>query len=140
MAKHYIAVKNGNVSLPTGFISDFREWESQHSQPTEDISNWSTGSFQWNRGTGVEAIQITCMGFAFAGAGTGSNPGFGAMSGAGGDTGGSAVFTAESGCNITMSAAIVRNLRYRESRIEAAAKVTYEVVNGAADPTINWVA
>jgi hypothetical protein len=139
MAKTYIAPKNGNVSLPSGFNSDFQRWENHASQPVEEITNWTTGAYQWNRGTGVEAWDLNAFGFAFKGGGVGtSNFGLGVMTATGGDTGGTATFTLDTGCNVTGTSFVVYDIVYHESRIEAAAKVTFRLKIGSADPTVTY--
>lgn len=142
MATGPIQVRDGAVSLPSGFAADFQDFTISESQATEDTSQFGANLYGRNTGTGTPMQVITVNGFAKKGGGATDTPGFGKMAATNGDLGAAATFTIAtapiSGVAVNMTGSyIIRNLTMRLSRIRAAAPVSFELVN-AGDITTTW--
>jgi hypothetical protein len=116
---------------------DCQSQRINESQVTENTTAYGSNVYGAFTGTGTPAMRVNVTGFPFKGNGNGtSSLGFGVMGAAGGDTGGNATFTLDTGVNIAGSF-IVDNMDLDHSRIQAAAKSTMSLLN-AADPITTW--
>ena len=135
MAKSRLSVRNGAVSLPSGYALDSQSMRIRESQNSEDVTIYGSNVYGASAGTGTPYQTATVVGFPFAHA-TSANTGFGSMAAAGGDTGASATFTLDTGCTLAGSY-IVTDIDLDHSRIAAAAKTTLSLKN-SADITTPW--
>lgn len=135
MAKTRIQVKNGAVTLPTGFAVDAQSMRLRESQASENTTTYGASIYAQMTGNGTPIQQVTVVGFPFKGVAS-SNPGIGAMATAGADIGSAGTFTLDTGC-ASAGPYICTDLDIEHSRITAAARTTLTFVT-AGDPTITW--
>lgn len=135
MAARPISSKNLAAAM-AGMNLEAQSFSVTESQPTEDTSCAGDKVYSRNQGSGTPTMVVGVQGWAQQGAAS-TNPGFGVMAGAAGDTGIACTFTIDTG-NTIAGNFVPRQLSLGVSRIRAGAPVGAEFINGDTDPTVTW--